>query len=190
MDRLRGDQHLPARYRQHPSRRAASRLARRAVPLAGSMVATVLFALAPALQATRLELVRAIRGEVMRHGRPSRARHALVALQVTASAVLLICAGIFLRSSWAASKIDSYPHRRNPQRDDSERAEARAILNVMNTEPSIASFAAVWPGFLGGRAALAEGASGKSSVTYQFVSPEGLWRPRHRPRPWTRLHAD
>ncbi len=159
--------------------------------VAGSMVATVLFALAPALQATRLELVRAIRGEVMRDGRPSRARHALVALQVTASAVLLICAAIFLRSSWAASKIDLGIRTEGILNVTILNEQRRAaILNVMNTEPSIASVAAVWPGFLGGRAALAEGASGKSSVTYQFVSPEVLWRPRHQSRPRTRLHAD
>ena len=141
--------------------------------VAGSMVATVLFALAPALQATRLELVRAIRGEVMRDGRPSRARHALVALQVTASAVLLICAAIFLRSSWAASKIDLGIRTEGILNVTILNEQRRgAIVNVINTEPSIASVAAVWPGFLGGRAALAEGASGKSSVTYQFVSPE------------------
>ena len=136
--------------------------------------ATVLFALAPALQATRLELVRAIRGEVTRDGRPSRARHALVALQVTASAVLLICAAIFLRSSWAASRDrPRYPHRRNPHRDDSERAEARGHPQ-RDEPPSPRSrrLRLLWPGFLGGRAALAEGASGKSSVTYQFVSPD------------------
>jgi predicted permease len=141
--------------------------------VAGSMLATVLFALAPALQATRLELVQAIRGEVMRDGRPSRARHALVALQVTASAVLLICAAIFLRSSWAASKIDLGIRTDGILNVTILNEQRRAaILNVMNTEPSIASVAAVWPGLLGGRAALAEGAIGKSSVTYLFVSPE------------------
>ena len=41
--------------------------------VAGAMVSTLFFALAPALQATRVELVRAIRGEVVRDG-PSRPR--------------------------------------------------------------------------------------------------------------------
>ena len=41
--------------------------------VAGAMVSTVFFALVPALQATRLELVRAMRGEVVRDGRPGRA---------------------------------------------------------------------------------------------------------------------
>jgi hypothetical protein len=72
----------------------------------GAMASTLFFALAPALQATRLELVRAIRGEVVRDGRPGRARDALVALQVTGSALLLICAAVFLRSAWAAATVD------------------------------------------------------------------------------------
>ena len=45
-------------------------------------------------------------GEVVRDARPSRARNALVALQVTGSVLLLICAAVFLRSSWAAATLD------------------------------------------------------------------------------------
>ncbi len=74
--------------------------------VAGAMVSTLFFALAPALQATRLELVRAMRGEVVRDARPGRARNALVALQVTGSVLLLICAAVFLRSAWAAATVD------------------------------------------------------------------------------------
>jgi predicted lysophospholipase L1 biosynthesis ABC-type transport system permease subunit len=62
----------------------------------GAIVSTVFFGLAPALQATRLELVRAVRGEVMRDSRPGRARNVLIGVQVTASALLLICSAIFL----------------------------------------------------------------------------------------------
>ena len=141
--------------------------------LAGAMVSTMLFALVPALQATRLELLQAIRGQVIRDARPSRARHALVALQVTASALLLICAAIFLRSSWAASRIDLGIRTDGILNVTILNEQRRAaILNVVNSEPSLASVAAVWPGFLGGRPALAEGATGKSAVTYQFASPE------------------
>ena len=67
--------------------------------LAGAIVSTAFFGLAPALQATRLELVRTMRGELTRDARPGRARHALIAVQVGASALLLICAVIFLRGS-------------------------------------------------------------------------------------------
>ena len=73
---------------------------------AGAIVSTVFFGLAPALQATRLDLVPTMRGEVTRDARPSRARHALIAIQVGASALLLICAVIFLRGAFAAATRD------------------------------------------------------------------------------------
>ena len=141
--------------------------------VAGAMLSTLFFALVPALQATRVELVRAIRGEVVRDARPGRARDALVALQVTGSVLLLICAAVFLRSTWAAATVDPgirtidivNVHILNEQR-------RAAILDVVKREPSVASVAASWPGGLGGRAAFADGRQGKSSVTYQFVSPE------------------
>jgi predicted permease len=142
----------------------------------GAIVSTIFFALAPALQATRLELVRAVRGEVVRDARPGRARNALVVLQVTGSVLLLICAGIFLRSSWAAATVD--PGIRttgvlsvrvlNEQRRG-------AVLDMLRNEPVIASLAAAWPGSMGGLGslpALADVGGTRSAVTYQFVSPE------------------
>ena len=74
--------------------------------VAGAIVSTVFFGLAPALQSTRLDLVRTMRGEVTRDARPSRARHALIAVQVGAAALLLICAAIFLRGAVAAGTKD------------------------------------------------------------------------------------
>ena len=142
----------------------------------GAMVSTVIFALAPAFHATRVELVRAIRGEVLRDGRSGRARDALVALQVTASVLLLICAAVFLRSSWAASTIDPGIRTAGVVSVSVLNEQRRgAILEVMKSEPLVASVAASWPSFLGvlgSRPALADGPSGKSAVTYQFVSPE------------------
>ena len=70
-----------------------------------ALASTVLFALAPALKSTRVELVRAIQGHVG-GARPGRARDALVALQVTGSVLLLILAAIFLRSAWTAADRD------------------------------------------------------------------------------------
>ena len=142
--------------------------------LAGAIVSTLLFALAPALQATRLELVRAIRGEVVRDARPGRARDVLLTVQVTGSVLLLICAAVFLRSSWAAASVD--PGIRTAGIIDIRVLNEQrrgAILDVVKNDPQIASVAASLPGILGGRPALASsGASSRSAVTYQFVSPE------------------
>ena len=49
-----------------------------------AFVSTVMFGLVPALHSTRLELVRAMRGEVTRDARPSRVRQVLIGRQVTA----------------------------------------------------------------------------------------------------------
>jgi predicted permease len=146
--------------------------------VAAALAATVLFALAPALQATRLELVRAMRGEIVRDSRPGRARNVLVALQVMGSVLLLICAAIFLRSSWAAATID--PGIRTDGvvsiavLNEQRRA---AILDAAKGEPLVTSLAASWPGWLGGLGRLpasVETAAGKSTVTLQFISPTFL----------------
>ncbi len=139
----------------------------------GAVLSTLFFALAPALRATRLDLVRAIRGEMVRDARPDRARNALVALQVTGSVLLLICAAVFLRGTWAAAAVDPGVRTTdivnvwvlNEQRRG-------AILDVVRREPEVATVAAAWPGGLGGRAALADGATGRSTVEYKLVSPE------------------
>ena len=74
--------------------------------IVGAGVSTMVFGLAPALQATRIEPIRTIRGEVMRDARPGRARNFLIGLQVSASALLLISAAVFLRSAFAAATFD------------------------------------------------------------------------------------
>jgi putative ABC transport system permease protein len=148
--------------------------------LGGAMVSTMFFALAPALQATRVELVRAMRGEVVRDARPGRARNALVALQVTASALLLICSAIFLRSAWGAATIDPGVRTADTVFVSIANEQARGtLLEAVKSEPSVVSVAASWPGALGGgRAAFAEASpsaaatADKSAVAYQFVSPE------------------
>ena len=142
--------------------------------VAGGLASTLVFALAPALQATRVELVRAIRGEVVADARPGRLRNTFVAMQVTGSVLLLICAAIFLRSSWAAAQVE--PGIRVDRvlavtvLDDGRRS---AALDVMRTEPSIEAIAATWPSLLGARPATAESMSARvrAAITYQFVSP-------------------
>jgi predicted permease len=111
--------------------------------VAGAIVSTVFFGLAPALQATRLDLVRTMRGEVMRDTRPSRARHALIAVQVGASALLLICAAIFLRGAFTAATRN--PGIRTSDTlavnidDESQRA---AVLQSLEADPSVFAIAA------------------------------------------------
>jgi hypothetical protein len=46
------------------------------------------------------------------------------------------------------------------------------VVDELKREPSVASIAASWPGGLEGRLGFADSAAGKSTVSYQFVSPE------------------
>ena len=72
-----------------------------------SVVAGLLFGLVPAMQATQFELASVIRDESGGGGRVrGRLRQALVAGQVAVSVVLLIAAGLFVRSLDAARSID------------------------------------------------------------------------------------
>ena len=144
--------------------------------VAGAIVSTVFFALAPARRATRLDVTRAIHGEALGFGRPGYARGALVAVQVTAAVLLLICAAIFLRSASEAAAVD--PGIRTAGIvsvtvvDEQKRG---TILNAVRNEPVVATVVASFPGFLGGLGwipGLADGATGKLPVTFQFVSPE------------------
>ena len=124
----------------------------------GAMVSTVFFGLAPALQATRLELVRTIRGEVTRDSRPGRSRGVLIGIQVTASALLLICAGVFLRSALASSTVD--PGIRTADTVIVEIIDEQmrgAMIQAVTAEPLVAEIAASWPHTLSRpRAAFAE----------------------------------
>ena len=148
--------------------------------IAGAIVSTVSFGLVPALQATRVELVRASRGEVTRDARPSRARHVLIATQVGASALLLICAAVFLRSAFAAAMVDPGVRTTDtmtvPIANESRRA---AILREVTAHPSVFGVAAEAPPVLASAFAdattdkEADAATRRSvSIDYKFVSPE------------------
>lgn len=67
--------------------------------LLAAVVATVGFALVPALQVTRGDLIAATRGELMRKHRSGRLKGALVVTQVAICVMLLISAGILLHGS-------------------------------------------------------------------------------------------
>ena len=137
----------------------------------GAAVSTLAFGLAPALQATRIELIRTIRGEVVRDARPGRARDFLIGLQVSASALLLICAAVFLRSALAAAHFD--PGMRTSDTvvvQIANEPTREAIVHAVMAEPSVAAVAASWPE--SPRPAIAETRGAKAAVAYKLVSPE------------------
>ena len=136
-----------------------------------AFAATAFFALLPALHATRIDPVRTMRGELVPHARPGRARNVLIGVQVFASALLLICAGIFLRSSLASSQFD--PGFRTADTimiDIANEPKRAAMVQAIESESTITAYAAVRPGMLDQRAGLADAGAGKQSVSYKFVS--------------------
>ena len=140
----------------------------------GAGISAMFFGLAPALQATRIEPVRTMRGEVVRDARPGRARDLLIGVQVSASAILLICAVVFLRSALAAATAD--PGLRTVDTiaiQIAKEATRTAMVQAVAAEPSVVAFAASSPGALGAsRTAVAETAGAKATVAYKFVSPD------------------
>jgi predicted permease len=143
--------------------------------LVGSaIVATVLFGLAPALQATRLELVRTIRGDVTRTGHQGRIRNWMIGIQVTASALLLICAGVFLRSALASSTFNPGLRTEDTVMVEIINESTRtAMIQAVMAEPAVVAAAASSPdAFSPPRTGLAEAQTSKSPVAYRFVSPE------------------
>ncbi len=73
-----------------------------------ALVTSLLFGLAPALRATRLDIVTALHGQ---HSTPDRRRvqlrHVLVGAQVAMSLVLLVTTGLFLRTLQSAANADT-----------------------------------------------------------------------------------
>ena len=137
-----------------------------------AMAATAFFALMPALQATRIEPVRTLRGELVKDARPGRARNALIGVQVFASALLLICAAIFLRSAIASSRFDpGFRTADTVMIDIINEPKRAAMLQAIAAEPTITAYAAVRPPLLAPpRDAFADTGAGKTPVAYKYVS--------------------
>ena len=71
-----------------------------------SVVTTLIFGLAPALQATRPSLIPALKGEAPAGESRSRVTKGLVVAQMALSIILLVSAGLFLRNLKAATAAD------------------------------------------------------------------------------------
>ena len=142
-----------------------------------------------ALQATRIEPIRTIRGEVVRDARPGRARNFLIGLQVSASALLLISAAVFLRSAFAAATFDPGMRTSDIVVVQIVNEPARnAIVQAVTAEPSVAAVAASWPdaGTPGGvRGDQRRQGNGRVQVRLAGV----LQRARYRGRAGAGVHA-
>ena len=137
-----------------------------------SGAATGFFALMPALQATAIDPVRTLRGELVKDARPGRARSVLIGVQVFASALLLICAAIFLRSAISSASFN--PGLRTADTlliDVDNEAKREAIVQSIASDATITNHAAVRPQLLAPlRVAYADSGAVKTPVAYKSIS--------------------
>jgi ABC-type antimicrobial peptide transport system permease subunit len=92
-------------------------------------------------------------------------------VQVFASALLLICAAIFLRSAIASSRFDPGFRTADTVMIELVNEPTRAaMLQAIAAESTITAYAAVRPGMLDQRAGFADTGAGKKGVFYKFVS--------------------
>lgn len=142
--------------------------------LAAATAATMFFALLPALRATRIDPVRTLRGQLVKDARPGRSRNGLIGIQVFASALLLICAAIFLRSAAASARFD--PGFRTADTvtiDGVNEAKRRALLDAIVSSPAVSASAALQPTMMGWPyPALATTDAARTPVAYRLASPE------------------
>jgi len=140
--------------------------------VAVAVVSTIGFALAPALQAARIEPIATMRGEMGLDARPGRARNFLIGLQVSASALLLISAGVFLRSAFTAATYDSGVRTADTLAVQiAHEPNRNAIVQAVIAEPSVVAMAASWPD-LTVRPVFAESGGAKARIAYKLVSPD------------------
>jgi predicted permease len=144
--------------------------------LLASGAAMLIFGLMPAVQTTGSSLVQANRGDFGTDYRPARLRNALVVVQVTVCALLLISAGVVLRSQrWVT--------RQNVGLDTHSVLDLRMVARYqakvaesLAREPVVEAVATAWHAPLYGQsrsiAVTPERANEAVGAGYNFVSPE------------------
>ncbi len=141
-----------------------------------AVVAALLFGLAPAVQATRLNVMQAARGDFSSDFRPARLRNALVIAQVTVCGFLLICSGILLRSANHIASLDPGMRARGVVEIYVQEIFRTRVMAVVRPQPGVELLAASSdPPFDGVLPSIsASGAPGVSltRVPYRYVSPE------------------
>jgi predicted permease len=143
--------------------------------LTAACLSTLAFGLAPALQATRGDLVRAIRGEFTDRHRAGRLRNGLVIAQVAVCVLLLICAGILLRGGKRVEAV-SVGLDVHGVIDLDVRQGFPRVASSLDSDRSVESRAAVWRTPLYGTLrpvhVIPEGSPDAITAGHNFVSPE------------------
>src|SRR5687767_8874824 len=114
-----------------------------------------------------------MRGEVVRNAGPGWFRHLLITAQVTASALLLICAAVFLRSAFATSASTAGVRTSDTVVVNIDNESRRAAtLEALGRHPAVSELAASTPHALAvppGAFAQASENSARLGVGYRLV---------------------
>lgn len=144
-----------------------------------SAATTLMFALVPALQATRGTLTHALRGEAGASVRASTLRNLLVASQITVSVVILIAAATLVRNGLQLGAIDLGLETEgvvsvNERTRERPRVPAAAIALAADPRVEAVAVTNVNPLFEQSRQTLVTPAEAAAAVStrYAFVSPE------------------
>ena len=140
--------------------------------LLASLASALLFGLAPALQATRPDIVQATRGDFDSGYRPSRLRNGLVIGQVMVCVLLLICAGILVRGVGRLQHVDVGMHTHGivclgVNEHDGARDRALAVLRA---QPDVRALAAASNPPFAGRYPTVVGGSERRDVRLLFYN--------------------
>ncbi len=124
--------------------------------LLAALASALVFGLAPAIQATRPNIVQASRGDFDTDFRPGRARGVLIVVEVAVCSLLLIVTGVLLRGAETATSIDPGIRTRDVIQlaiSDSDRA---STLQLLGAQPGVRTIGAssqtvldgIYPGLL------------------------------------------
>lgn len=109
--------------------------------LIAALASAVLFGLAPAIQATRPDVMAAARGEFTSDIRPMRFRNSLVMGQIAVCALLLICSGVLIRAARTMRGLDvGFQTHGVIFMSVSEKSRAK-LLPRLSAEPVVAEIA-------------------------------------------------
>ena len=110
--------------------------------LAAALAAAGLFGLAPALQSTRLDLAGATRGGFDDGHHPVRLRNTLVIAQIAGCLLLLVVAGVLLRGSDRAGRMETGLRTRDVIQLEVNDVGRREVLAALQALPGINALAA------------------------------------------------
>jgi predicted permease len=140
-----------------------------------ALLSAFLFGLGPAIQATRVSVMSAVRGELNSDLRPGRVRNGLVIAQITLCTLLLIACGALVRTTMRMSAFDiGFRTDHVIAMEVVERGRSR-VLESLSMDPEVDQIAAVSSVPLGGRVPTMSASVDDGStipIAYNEVSPQ------------------